>query len=174
MSINQLSTRVGEQVSTPPLPLNTKHEFARTEVSDRTVSRAVKVQKDDTTPSVDKGNTEEQLSAQVLRLDADKQDVRDKQQQQEISQREQAGESLSHSLQQAIDKSNEFSGLQVRKLEFSSSEESGRLVVKVLDKESNEVIRQIPSEDFIRVADKMNGLSSEPNSVKGLLFESKV
>jgi len=34
-----------------------------------------------------------------------------------------------------------------RELQFSTSEESGQIVIKVIDKETDEVIREIPSEE---------------------------
>jgi uncharacterized FlaG/YvyC family protein len=44
----------------------------------------------------------------------------------------------------------------------------------VLDKESNEVIRQIPSEDFIKVAQKLQNASEALDKPQGMLFESQV
>jgi flagellar protein FlaG len=39
-----------------------------------------------------------------------------------------------------------------RELEFTVDEESGLTVVKVFNKETDELIRQIPSEDFLKLA----------------------
>jgi flagellar protein FlaG len=41
-----------------------------------------------------------------------------------------------------------------RKLEFSVDEESGRTVIKVLDSETGEVIRQIPPEEVLTLVDR--------------------
>lgn len=46
-------------------------------------------------------------------------------------------------------------------LEFSIDDESGRTVVKVMDTETNEVIRQMPSEEVLAISkalDKLKGL----------------
>lgn len=43
-----------------------------------------------------------------------------------------------------------------RELEFSVDETSGRTVIKVVDLETKEVIRQIPGEEALRVAQKLN------------------
>ncbi|ATE59437.1 flagellar protein FlaG [Thauera sinica] len=46
-------------------------------------------------------------------------------------------------------------------LEFSLDKDSGRTVVKVMDTETNEVIRQIPSEEVLAISkavDKLKGL----------------
>lgn len=48
-----------------------------------------------------------------------------------------------------------------RNLEFSVDETSGRPIVKVIDKETRELIRQIPSEEVLAIAkalDKFQGL----------------
>lgn len=46
-------------------------------------------------------------------------------------------------------------------LHFSLDKDTGRTVVKVMDTETNEMIRQIPSEDILKIAkaiDKLQGL----------------
>ncbi len=50
-----------------------------------------------------------------------------------------------------------------RKLEFSIDEDSGRNVVKVIDSDSGDIIRQFPSEEVLK-------LSSLAKSGKGGLF----
>ena len=50
-----------------------------------------------------------------------------------------------------------------RKLEFSIDEDSGRNVVKVIDSDSGDIIRQFPSEEVLK-------LSSVAKSGKGGLF----
>ncbi|MEW6989338.1 flagellar protein FlaG [Colwelliaceae bacterium 6441] len=61
-----------------------------------------------------------------------------------------------------------------RNLAFSIDDDSGNFVIKVTDTKTDEVIRQIPSEEFIRVAKRIANLSEELNSAQGLLFESQV
>ena len=93
------------------------------------------------------------------------------QQQQQSQQDEQ---SVLQSMQRLADSSNQLAELQTRGLEFSTAQESGRTVVKVIDKENGELIRQIPSEEFMQMADKISDLSEQINVAQGLLFESKV
>ena len=50
---------------------------------------------------------------------------------------------------------------------FSKHEETGRTVIKVLDKDSNKVIREIPSEDVLNLAAKIDEMI-------GILFDKKV
>ena len=54
-----------------------------------------------------------------------------------------------------------------RDLEFSTDEESGRIVVKVIVSETGELIRQIPSEEALRIAHSLSDVNS-------LLFDAKV
>lgn len=53
-----------------------------------------------------------------------------------------------------------------RNLNFSLDDTSGRVVVKVTDGESGEVIRQIPSEDALRLAESLE-------EVRSLLFRAE-
>lgn len=53
-----------------------------------------------------------------------------------------------------------------RNLEFSTDEESGKIVVKVIASDSGELIRQIPSEEALRIAHSLS-------DVKSVLFDAK-
>ena len=55
--------------------------------------------------------------------------------------------------------------LQVR-LNFDVREETGDVVVRVLDKETEEVVRQIPSEEVVKLREKLVEL-------RGVLFDDK-
>nr|WP_319574967.1 flagellar protein FlaG [uncultured Desulfobacter sp.] len=52
------------------------------------------------------------------------------------------------------------------KLSFSVDEENNEVVVKIFDKESEELIRQFPSEEMLALQDKMSDLA-------GFLFDEK-
>lgn len=54
-----------------------------------------------------------------------------------------------------------------RNLEFSTDEESGKVVVKVIASETGELIRQLPSEEALRIANSLSDVNS-------LLFDAKV
>lgn len=53
-----------------------------------------------------------------------------------------------------------------RNLEFSIDEVSGKVVVKVIASESGEVVRQIPSEEALKLADSLHTASN-------VLFDAK-
>lgn len=55
---------------------------------------------------------------------------------------------------QAVAQMNEFIQNEQRDLHFSIDEGSGHTVVRVVDRESGELIRQIPNEIFLRLAEE--------------------
>jgi len=61
-----------------------------------------------------------------------------------------------------------------RKLAFSVDEESGRSVVKVLDPETDEVIRQLPSEEVLEIIHFIESQQDEGNVATGLLIQEQV
>lgn len=64
-------------------------------------------------------------------------------------------------LQDAVKRLNDFVAPSQSEISFSIDDESGVRVVKILDSQSKEVIRQIPSEEAIELAralDKLQGL----------------
>lgn len=53
-----------------------------------------------------------------------------------------------------------------RDLNFSVDDSTGEVVVKVIDGESGKVVRQIPSEEVLKLAEQLDG-------VRSLMFEAK-
>ena len=53
-----------------------------------------------------------------------------------------------------------------RNLQFSTDEESGKIVVRVIASDSGELIRQIPSEEALRIAHSLSDVNS-------ILFDAK-
>jgi uncharacterized FlaG/YvyC family protein len=82
--------------------------------------------------------------------------------------------SLAESFSKVFGDSQSGSILQSRSLEFSVAEYKGQTVVKVIDKESEDVIRQIPSEEFIKVAQRIDTLSDEMQKMRGILLDKQV
>jgi len=66
----------------------------------------------------------------------------------------------------ALQKINDAVQLVSQKLEFSIDKDTDVLVVKVIDKETREVIRQMPSEELLNVAKALDTL-------QGLLIKDK-
>jgi len=59
-----------------------------------------------------------------------------------------------------------------RKLQFSINESLplGRAVIKVIDSDTDKVIREIPSEEALEIAKRINEQFDEKSSVEGLVF----
>ena len=58
----------------------------------------------------------------------------------------------SDDLQQAVSKLNDFVQTIQRNLQFNIDKDSGVMVVKVIDTKSSKVIRQIPTEETLKMA----------------------
>ncbi|VCU69926.1 flagellar protein FlaG [Pigmentiphaga humi] len=69
-------------------------------------------------------------------------------------------------LQAAVDTFNRFIPLATHNLTFSIDEDSGKVVVKILDGDTQDVIRQIPSEEAL-------ALSRSLDQIKGVLLNGK-
>lgn len=70
-------------------------------------------------------------------------------------------------VERAVDDVQRFVQTMNNGLQFSIDDDSGRTVVKVVDKQTDEVLRQIPSEEMLDIARALGKL-------KGLLVEQKV
>lgn len=77
-------------------------------------------------------------------------------------------------LQQAVDVVNQAVALEQRSLNFSIDDASGRSVIKVIDYETDELIKQIPSEELLKVAQDIKRLQEEMGQSIGLLIDNKV
>lgn len=91
----------------------------------------------------------EQITEQIQQEQAVAQEV-DKKQEQEA-------------VEEVASKLQEFVNLIDKKLQFSVDEDSGRQVVRVTDKLSGDVIRQIPSEEVLRLARNLSDLAETAN-----------
>lgn len=70
-------------------------------------------------------------------------------------------------IQEAVDNIQEFVQSVRRDLNFSLDDSSGRVVVKVTDSSSGDVIRQIPSEEALKLAESLS-------EARSLLFTAQV
>lgn len=66
----------------------------------------------------------------------------------------------------AVSEIEKFLSTSRRNLEFSTDEDSGKIVVKVIASETGELIRQLPSEEALRIASSLSDVNS-------LLFDAK-
>ncbi len=80
-------------------------------------------------------------------------------------------------IDEAVEQLNEFTQSVQRKLEFSVDEESGKTIVKVIDKESGEMVRSIPSEEILdmqkRLRETSEAIFNSNDQGISLLFQGK-
>ena len=69
-------------------------------------------------------------------------------------------------LASAIEKVQDFTKTVANELKFSIDEDSGQTVVKIVDTATDEVIRQIPSEEMLAIAQALD-------KIQGLLIKQK-
>ena len=71
-------------------------------------------------------------------------------------------------MHESVDKLNEFIRPYVTSLQFSIDKDAGKFVVKILDTETQEVIKQFPSEKILALAKALAEALKKP---EGLLVE---
>lgn len=64
----------------------------------------------------------------------------------------------------AVEQMKDFAQVMSRQLQFDVDDESGRTVVRVLDKDSGDIIRQIPSEEVLALARQMKEMMEEESA----------
>ena len=77
-------------------------------------------------------------------------------------------------IESAVDNMNELLEARGRQLQFQIDEETNRTVISVLDQESGDVIRQIPSEDVLKLIARMREAGSTLDGAVGVLIDSKI
>ncbi|WP_339724808.1 flagellar protein FlaG [uncultured Paraglaciecola sp.] len=74
----------------------------------------------------------------------------------------------------AVTQLSEFLQTSNRQLNFSVDEGSNKQVVKVTDAESGKIIRQIPTEEVLKLSERLQDLQTEVGTAVGLLFNKQV
>lgn len=80
-------------------------------------------------------------------------------------------------IKQAVQElNNQFQSIK-RELKFDIQEDIGKTIITVVDEDSQEVIRQIPPDEVVRLAQILNDImenqSGTPDSINGLILEIK-
>ena len=70
-------------------------------------------------------------------------------------------------LDKAVDYANETGKLLKRKLNFTIDDTTDRIVVRVVDEESGEVIRQVPATEMLRISAHLKQLREMNDQVMG-------
>ena len=74
----------------------------------------------------------------------------------------------------ALEQVSDFVQVQNRQLNFSFDENSNRSIIKVTDADSGDIIRQIPSEEVLKLAQRINELQTDAGEAIGVLVNRKV
>ncbi|MFM7785883.1 MAG: flagellar protein FlaG, partial [Gammaproteobacteria bacterium] len=72
-----------------------------------------------------------------------------------------SGQELRDSAEQLARRISEQISIEKRSLAFEVNDSLGTTVVSVIDRETDEVIRQIPSEEFVRIAETIRQLNEQ-------------
>jgi flagellar protein FlaG len=83
-------------------------------------------------------------------------------------------EGRSQDLDVAVQEIQSFLQVQNRNLAFSIDDDTKRSVVTVKDSSSGDVIRQIPSDEVLRLAERIKDLQQDIGSSVGVLLNNKV
>lgn len=87
---------------------------------------------------------------------------------------EKSKEQTQEELTVAINIVSDFMNQPPRNVSFSQAESSGKTIVKIFDKDSQELIKQFPSEKIINMAERISKLHQEIEKAPGLLIDSHV
>jgi flagellar protein FlaG len=112
------------------------------------------------TQSAEKNADKTELSAKVQDIKAQQQSA-DK-------------ENTDTGIEEAIEEIRDFANLQNRQLDFSIDEDSQRRVIRVLDAETGDMIRQIPSDEVLKLAERIKELQTEVGAAVGVFFNKAV
>jgi len=83
-------------------------------------------------------------------------------------------ETSKQNLDNAVKQLNTYVQSINRNLEFNIDNDSGQTVVKVIDAETDELIRQIPNEEALHIAKQLNeGLDNDPKNPGLLLIKAQ-
>jgi len=67
-------------------------------------------------------------------------------------------------MQAAVEQMKDYAQVMSRQLQFDVDEDSGKTVVRVVDKDSGDIIRQIPSDEVLALARHMKELMEAENA----------
>lgn len=77
-------------------------------------------------------------------------------------------------LEEAVASVNEFVQSFSRSLQFNIDDNSGDTVVRVVDQETNEVVRQIPSEEILAISQRIQDLNEQLSDTTGVILSTQV
>jgi flagellar protein FlaG len=121
---------------------------------------------------IEQGNAAKQndnLIEQTSKSEQDKKSIVQKSQSIEVK------EEISNTeVEEAIEVVSSFINSTLKQVAFSRDNNAGKMVITMIDKETNEVINQFPSEKIISMAERIKELHQEVENISGLIIDSHV
>lgn len=77
-------------------------------------------------------------------------------------------------INKALEVVSSFMNNSNKQIAFSNDNTSGKTVITITDKKTQEVINQFPSDKIISMAERIQDLHREAESISGLLIDSRV
>ncbi|GEM_PF-205549 len=77
-------------------------------------------------------------------------------------------------METALAQVSDFVQVQNRQLNFSFDDKSNRSIIKVTDADSGDIIRQIPSEEVLKLAERIKELQNDAGEAIGVLINRQV
>lgn len=77
---------------------------------------------------------------------------------------------IEKSIQDTVTELNQASQKYSRNLEFSVDDSSGKTIITVTDRETEKVVRQIPSEEVLAIAERVESIRGNTDKNAGLLI----
>ena len=87
---------------------------------------------------------------------------------------EQKNEASESDINKALEVVSSFMNNNNKQVVFSNDNTSGKTVITITDKKTQEVINQFPSEKIISMAERIQNMHREAESISGLLIDSLV
>lgn len=142
-------------------------------------NRAASVDKDSLSVAInDPGrqptNTAQPDQRKVESASAAVNDAQRGQRQELRQQQEEAARESAKELAASVEDLNQYNELRTRNLEFTINEDIDRTIVKVVDAESGELIRQIPAENAVKLARLLKEDEGQVDKALGLLIDSQI
>ena len=138
------------------------------DLTDRLNSRANEVTQEVSPTQVERSNTNQSIVQAVTRVDAEAQQLR-------VADEDRAStEGQERELSAAIETVARFIEPQIRNVNFTQDDSTGQRVIQVFDAESDELIKQFPSDEILELAERIRGLQEEIVDKTGILIDDKV
>lgn len=143
-------------------------------ITTKPVEQSARQESGDSANSYPQSNNAKQNLEQVTQDNASVADTNESSNESALDRVENQSASNEAEVESAIADVSSFLSTQNRGLNFAFDENSDRSVIQVTDKESGDLIRQIPSEEILKLAIRINELRTDAGEAVGVLVNRQV